>query len=376
MQYFTARYKVNGIQRSYRFDKSEFTRESAERWLQNKGIQNFMLFFEPNDPQPFGENSLIFSGEVGFDITADNIANAINDGKDIIINSFGGSLYEAWLIYDTIKQMDINPNIGVMGISASAATLITLATNNSWATENSRFLIHNPWSMTAGDDEVMRAEAKALEKEKMELAKLYANVSGRDINEILDIMKREEFLTAPEALELKLINSINVKQKEEEKMANEKVTMLDSIIEKANNLLNRISAVKNMTLVDTNGNEFEVEREDGEPQVGDAASPDGTYTMENGNTIVVEGGIITAINEPAPEEGEDAEALKARIAELEAEIASLKGMANEVNNMIAELRKIKSKVVVEDRQQNFKQEPKAKTVDFEKVREIADKLKK
>ena len=37
------------------------------------------------------------------------------------------------------------------------------------------------------------------------------------------------------------------------------------------------------------------EREEGDPQVGDKASPDGTFEMPDGKTIVVEDGVITDI---------------------------------------------------------------------------------
>ena len=86
---FIARYKQNGLDKSIAFDKSQFTQETAEIWLKSKGINNFILFFEPYEPQPFGENGMMFSGDVGFDITVNSIMPHIEQGKEIILHTFG-----------------------------------------------------------------------------------------------------------------------------------------------------------------------------------------------------------------------------------------------------------------------------------------------
>ena len=50
-----------------------------------------------------------------------------------------------------------------------------------------------------------------------------------------------------------------------------------------------------MELNTADGQTLTVEREEGDPQVGDKASPDGTFEMPDGKTIVVEDGVITDI---------------------------------------------------------------------------------
>ena len=78
-----------------------------------------------------------------------------------------------------------------------------------------------------------------------------------------------------------------------------------------------------MTLNTEDGSTIEVEREEGEPQVGDAATPDGEHKMTDGTTIVITDGIITEIR-PAEEQVEEeesdetAEAIKAMREEIDA----------------------------------------------------------
>lgn len=89
-----------------------------------------------------------------------------------------------------------------------------------------------------------------------------------------------------------------------------------------------------LVLMTNEGVELTVERNDGEDiEVGDKASPDGEYTLDDGTVVVVADGVITEIRsvEDMPEDtdegkcgDEEKKALEERIAALEAENAELK----------------------------------------------------
>ena len=87
-----------------------------------------------------------------------------------------------------------------------------------------------------------------------------------------------------------------------------------------------------LTLTTSTGEELTVEREEGDIQVGDPASPDGEHVLEDGRTVVVTDGVITEIREPSSE-GDDVDALKAKVAELEAENAELKKNAKTADDV-------------------------------------------
>lgn len=86
--------------------------------------------------------------------------------------------------------------------------------------------------------------------------------------------------------------------------------------------LRKISDLRMKALVVTaaDGSELTVDREEGEPQVGDTASPDGTFVLDDGTEIIVEDGVITEINAPedggAAAEGLDEEELIEKVEEL------------------------------------------------------------
>ncbi len=104
--------------------------------------------------------------------------------------------------------------------------------------------------------------------------------------------------------------------------------------------------------INEDGSEINIDIDEGEePKVGDPASPDGTFTLVDGRTVTIEGGVITEIK-PAEvkEEGETKEELKAKIADLE-----------------KQLEEAKSKdTVIETLKANAKTEDDIKAIDFVK----------
>ena len=162
-------------------------------------------------------------------------------------------------------------------------------------------------------------------------------------------------------------------------MENKEIAELKAEMVKKDTILNRLlkavglsSEPVNMTMTDSTGATLTIEREAGDPAVGDKASPDGTFTMDDGKVITVSGGAITEITEEDETEMDD---LKAENEKLKAEIETLKG-ANETaaadlatqlaeakqavidaQALKAELSTLKSKYFPQGRQQQF-DEPK------------------
>ena len=161
-------------------------------------------------------------------------------------------------------------------------------------------------------------------------------------------------------------------------MENKEIAELKAEMVKKDTILNRLlKAVGlspepvNMTMTDSTGATLTIEREAGDPAVGDKASPDGTFTMDDGKVITVLGGEITEITEDETE----MDALKAENANLKAEIETLKSAnataAAQLETQLAEakqavvdaqalkteLSSLKSKYFPEGRQQQF-DEPK------------------
>lgn len=354
---FIARYEKDGIKKSVIFSRAEFTKKSASRWLKNNEIKNFLFFFEPEEPTAFGENGMMFKGDVGFDITTNSLLPQIEAGKDIFLDTFGGNLYEGLKIHDAIKALNINPHIEAMGTVASSGVQILISTDNRYMSDNSRLLIHNPWSVAIGDDSILRKEAGELEVEKINLAKLYSNISNKSVDEMLGIMKEERFMFLEEAMLLNFVKA-KTKSKEVEKVEinkNEDEMENKEVIEKIGlieNMFNKVKEVlsppKNIVVQDVNGVEIdfpEIETAEqitkGSTAVIDGSPASGDYVLASGETYVFENGTLTEIKEPEAEAEEPNEELTQEIEDLKVENKILK---EDLETKKSELKNVVSQV--------------------------------
>lgn len=307
------------------------------------------------------ENYKILEGEVGWEITLSEMAGS----DQYIINSYGGDVDAGFAIHDYLKQRN-NSDVGVMGVCASSATLILLGAAKRWATKNSVFLIHNPWTVTAGDSKDMQKVASELQEVQNKILNLYEKELTVDRGLIEDLMFADKFIDASKALEIGLIHEIreddsekpegetakamyfNLKKK---KMSVKNVTKeeLEAFEKQGNSLMDKIknylgNRVKAIVLKDSNGSEldFDVETED-QIAVGTSATVDGSaasgeYVMASGETYVFEDGVVAEIKPAEDEEGGEMEALKAENEALKAKIAESETASAESETTIQNLK--------------------------------------
>lgn len=333
---FIARFEKDGFTRSLAFRKSEFDEAKAGEYLRNMGVNNFFMFFEPTPPVDIDENTVLFSGDVGFDITLDTVLPVLKEGKAIVFDSFGGDLWEGLKIHDAIKALGVDVEVGILGSCMSAATLPLCAATKRWTTPNSRLLIHNAWSWVVGDAATLKKEADALAEENLGAAKIYAELTGATVDEMLALMNEERVMRADEMLQRGFVNEIK-NQKTEEMDSKEFEKKLkaqeESIMSKIQAFFKKHNAPKNAILQDVAGNEFDFgdETEDLEQvEVGttatlDGAPADGEYPFPNGKTYVFEAGVVTEIRDTEAGGGndEEVEELKEEVEALKEELAAV-----------------------------------------------------
>lgn len=298
-----------------------------------------------------------------------------DDTIDMRIFCNGGSVVEGWAIYDRLRQSGKKISCTVEGKAASMATIIMLAApkESRKAYENAAFLLHNPYVPGWGLGDQMSAKDLKNLGEEMQMwqdkfVDAYVERCECDREEIQTLMDKDIFINTSEALRLGLISStvapisasaskrnieqfINSKQqnpKAMEKKTEVKASLLDKILAKlgVNTLEEAEQAVaepKAMELNTADGQTLTVEREEGDPQVGDKASPDGTFEMPDGKTIVVEDGVITDIQTADNEGGEGGSASSTdneTVAKLKQQVAALKQQLNDTKAQLAGAQKL------------------------------------
>jgi ATP-dependent Clp protease protease subunit len=145
--------------------------------------------------------------------------DADNPEKDIYlyINSPGGSVYSGLAIYDTIQFLRAPVNTYCMGIAASMGSFLLAAGTKGkrYALPNSRIMMHQP-SMggmhgTASDLEIQANEILYL---RQRLNEIYAKHTGQTVQQIMDDLDRDRFMTPDEAKDYGLIDHVITRQGE------------------------------------------------------------------------------------------------------------------------------------------------------------------
>lgn len=277
---------------------------------------------------------------------------ADDNAIDVRLHCDGGSVIEGWGIYDRLRATGKVITCTVEGNAASMATVIMMAApkERRKAYKNAEICVHNPWvpsyalgdTLTAAELEKAASDLKETQNKMLDL---YVERCECNREEMQALMDEDKYIGVDRAMELGLIGEIiapasakkqgaMLNNKNSKKMAKEKdekvevkASLLDRALAKLG-LKNIDELAKGMDLSTSDGQTLTVEREEGEPQVGDKASPDGEFVMPDGKTIVVKDGVITDIKTDS--NGSEGDGEGDRIAELEAEVEELKKKIEEL----------------------------------------------
>jgi ATP-dependent protease ClpP protease subunit len=142
---------------------------------------------------------------------SDLVKNAEPKPLKIFINSNGGEIFAAIPIIDAIVNSSIPIHTYIEGMSASAASLISMVGHKRYITQNSFMLIHELRSGVEGTYSNILDERENCEKIMNIIKKTYLNKTNNKLdNEFLDkILKRDLILTSEECLKYGLVDEIN-----------------------------------------------------------------------------------------------------------------------------------------------------------------------
>lgn len=141
----------------------------------------------------------------GTGMTAKIVSSVLrkNKGKAITvnINSPGGSFFEGIAIYNLLKEHDGDVTVQVVGMAASAASIIAMAGDKILVAKSAFIMIHNAWAFAIGNKLDMQDMADTLAKFDAAMATVYADQTGKkekDIAKTLD--SGDTWMQGPEAV--------------------------------------------------------------------------------------------------------------------------------------------------------------------------------
>jgi len=152
--------------------------------------------------------------EIGgsFGVDATELVMAINDITsdqiNVRINSPGGSVFDAIAIYNSLVKHPANVTTYVDALAASAASIIAMGGNECVMMVGSQMMIHDALGSLMGNAADFNDMADFLGKQSTNIASIYANKAGGDIEEWRARMLAETWLFAAEAVDIGLADSV------------------------------------------------------------------------------------------------------------------------------------------------------------------------
>ncbi|MDG6888217.1 head maturation protease, ClpP-related [Clostridium perfringens] len=188
-----------------------------------------------------------------------NVINKLKEANGqpvtLKINSPGGSVFAASEIYTELRNYTGDVNIQIVGLAASAASVIAMAGRSSMS-PTAQIMVHNVSTRAGGDYRVMEHTAEVLKNANDTIANAYIAKSGMTRKEALELMDNESYLSAQKAKELGLIDEImfdNVQSRLTNNVNLKLYNSLSSIPEEILNLINKSSnqpIIKENNMVD------------------------------------------------------------------------------------------------------------------------------
>lgn len=166
-----------------------------------------------------GSDATIFILEpIGIDwwtgegVTSKQVANALRSiGKKdvtVAINSPGGDYFEGLAIYNMLREHPAKVTVKVVGIAASAASVIAMAGDEVQIARAGFMMIHNAWVVAAGDRHALRDVAAWLEPFDAAAVNIYSARTGIDPKEIGKMLDRETWVGGAEAVDKGFADSL------------------------------------------------------------------------------------------------------------------------------------------------------------------------
>jgi len=164
----------------------------------------------------------------GEGVTAKRVSGALraigNKPVTVEINSPGGDFFEGLAIYNVLREHPKNVTVKVLGLAASAASVVMLAGDTIQIARAGFVMIHNVWVMAIGNRNDMRDVADWLEPFDGMAADLYAARTGLSVKQAAKLMDSETWIGGAEAVEQGFADELLPSDQVDAKARNEAIT--------------------------------------------------------------------------------------------------------------------------------------------------------
>lgn len=158
---------------------------------------------------------ILIYGEIGWDVTASSVREQLEraEGEDVFvhIDSPGGDAYEGLAMMNALRLYPGEVTTRIEGMAASAASIVAAgAGGRVEILKHAEIMVHEAWVFTSGTADDMTKAANDLERVSENIATVYADRTGKTVEECREIMRAETWFTAEEAVAFGLADEVIV----------------------------------------------------------------------------------------------------------------------------------------------------------------------
>ena len=135
-------------------------------------------------------------------VIARNVRRHLDRVKNVTvyINSPGGDVMAGAELYTALREHSMNGRgrvtVKVTGIAASAASIVAMAGDEILMSPVAYMMIHNPWTVAAGNAQELRKQADVLDVISEGLINAYERRTGKSRVEIAAMLSTETYMSA------------------------------------------------------------------------------------------------------------------------------------------------------------------------------------
>lgn len=184
--------------RPFARENRDLPSSAMERW--NGGIKA-----AKSDDNSISVFDVIGADWYGDGVTASRIAAALRSigGADVTvnINSPGGDMFEGLAIYNLLREYEGKVTVKVLGLAASAASIIAMAGDEVQVGRGAFLMIHNCWVYAMGNRHDLAQVAADMEPFDKAMNDIYGARTGLSTEAIEAMMNAETYIGGSDAVE-------------------------------------------------------------------------------------------------------------------------------------------------------------------------------
>ncbi|QEZ47189.1 head maturation protease, ClpP-related [Cupriavidus oxalaticus] len=141
----------------------------------------------------------------GDGVTAKRIAGALRSmgagPVTVNVNSPGGDMFEGLSIYNLLREHDGEVTVKVLGLAASAASIIAMAGDKVQISRAGFLMIHNAWVLAVGNRHDLTEIAATLKPFDDAMGSIYSARTGKDTKAVAKLMDAETWISGQTAID-------------------------------------------------------------------------------------------------------------------------------------------------------------------------------